>query len=456
MLKYHQSRQLVSIMTNKAKHAKEPTGNQLLVNISTLVDNSAIRTETIEGVEFTVLPSKTLPKNVVMNSILYDEKEVEAAISTLDMSPVTIGHPVVNGKFAPASDPISQAAYGILGAHNRVKGKTDDGRWVVEKLIPTEQLQNTERGKKLAEAIKHKRPIHTSTGVYLTKEPEIGVNAMGQEYTSRAKINRFDHDAILLNEVGAATPEQGVGLFVNADGEQEVEVMYCNLSSGEDFSLSSNAIRSMIDKAAKEANLFGDEEKAWGYVEDFNDTTAIFYSCDKMFSVDYKITNGEVEFVGELKEVSSQRSYTFGGVIGKIVDIVKSVVKSTGQDDESKMPMNNCREGEQVEKQEVQQMIADALAVNAEQTAKTVQDAVTAALAANKAATEQAEKDGLIQQVVNAKLLTEDAAKECGIAALRAMIANQKQPAFGLNANRAAGGDDEFAGYDFNAMMETK
>ena len=423
----------------------------LLVNISSMVVNGDITTETIEGVEFTVIPSRTLPPNVVMNSIMYPSDEVESAISTLDGSPVTMGHPVVNGKFAPAGDPISQAKFGLGGAFNRVKGRTDDGRWIVEKLIPVEQMQNTARGKKLADAIKHKMPIHTSTGVYLEKNPEVGVNSMGQEYTSVAKIIRFDHDAILLNETGAATPKQGVGLFVNADGEQEVEVMYCNLSSGEDFSLSSNAIRSMIDKAAKEANLFGDEEKAWGYVEDFNDTTAIFYSCDKMFSVDYKITNGEVEFVGELKEVSSQRSYTFGGVIGKIVDIVKSVVKSTGQDAESEMPMNNSREGEQVEKQEVQQMIADALAVNAEQTAKTVQDAVTAALAANKAATEQAEKDGLIQQVVNAKLLTEDAAKECGIAALRAMIANQKQPAFGLNANRAAGDNnaDPFADYKF-------
>mgnify|MGYP000482271395 FL=1 len=423
----------------------------LLVNISSMVVNGDITTETIEGVDFIVIPSKTLPKDVVMNSIMYPSDEVESAISTLDGSPVTMGHPVVNGKFAPAGDPISQAKFGLGGAFNRVKGRTDDGRWIVEKLIPVEQMQNTARGKKLADAIKHKMPIHTSTGVYLEKNPEVGVNSMGQEYTSVAKIIRFDHDAILLNETGAATPKHGVGLFVNADGEQEVEVMYCNLSSGEDFSLSSNAIRSMIDKAAKEANLFGDEEKAWGYVEDFNDTTAIFYSCDKMFSVDYKITNGEVEFVGELKEVSSQRSYTFGGVIGKIVDIVKSVVKSTGQDAESEMPMNNSREGEQVEKQEVQQMIADALAVNAEQTAKTVQDAVTAALAANKAATEQAEKDGLIQQVVNAKLLPEDAAKECGIAALRGLLANQKQPAFGLNANRAAGDNnaDPFADYKF-------
>lgn len=27
----------------------------------------------------------------------------------------------------------------------------------------------------------------------------------------------MDHDAILLDEVGAATPEQGVGMMVNAD-----------------------------------------------------------------------------------------------------------------------------------------------------------------------------------------------------------------------------------------------
>lgn len=432
----------------------------LLVNISTLVANSEIRTEVVEGISFTVLPSRTLPPNIVMNGILYDEKDVEASIGTLDMTPVTLGHPVVNGKFAPASDPISQAAYGILGAHNRVKGKTDDGRWVVEKLIPTEQLQNTERGKKLAEAIKHKRPIHTSTGVYLTKEPEIGVNAMGQEYTSRAKIDRFDHDAILLNETGAATPKQGVGLFVNADGEQEVEVMYCNLSSGEDFSLSSNKIRRKLEDAAKDACLFSSlsektDEDVYCEIDDYNEDTAIFYTRFGLYSVKYSITNGEIEFVGDIKKVETQRNYVFGGVIGKIVDIVKSVVKSTGQDDESKMPMNNNHEGTQVEKQEAEKMIADALAVNSQNMEQKIADAVTsgvaAALAANKAATEQAEKDGLIQQVVNAKLLTEDAAKECGITALRGLLANQKQPAFGLNTNRSAGNEnaDPFADYKF-------
>ncbi len=441
---------------NKAKHAKEPTGNQLLVNISTLVDNSAIRTETIEGVEFTVLPSKTLPPGIVMNGIMYPADEVKRTIDTLNMTPVTLGHPVVNGKFADAYDMMSQAKHGLSGAFNKVTGQAQDGSWLVDKYIPTEALQNSTRGKIVANAIAKEQPIHTSTGVYLSRVPELGTNAAGQEYEYKANIDTFNHDAILVGEIGAATPEQGVGIFVNADGEQEVEVMYCNLSSGEDFSLSSNQLRYKLEQAAKDAGLFNElfkdvEEKAYCYIEDYNEDTAIFYTCCGMHSVKYSITNSEIEFVGDIKKVETQRNYVFGGVIGKIVDIVKSVVKSTGQDAESEMSMNNSREGKQVEKQEVQQMIADALAVNAEQTAKTVQDSVTAALAANKAATEQAEKDGIIQQVVNAKLLTEDAAKECGIAALRAMIANQKQPAFSLNANRAAGNEnaDPFADYKF-------
>jgi hypothetical protein len=35
---------------------------------------------------------------------------------------------------------------------------------------------------------------------------------------------QFDHIAILLDEPGAGTPEEGVGMFVNADGQEgEVE-----------------------------------------------------------------------------------------------------------------------------------------------------------------------------------------------------------------------------------------
>lgn len=358
----------------------------LLVNISTLVANSEIRTEVVEGVSFTVLPSRTLPPNIVMNGILYDEKDVEANIGTLDGSPVTLGHPVVNGKFAPASDPISQAAYGILGAHNRVKGKTDDGRWVVEKLIPTEQLQNTERGKKLAEAIKHKRPIHTSTGVYLTKEPEIGVNAMGQEYTSRAKIDRFDHDAILLNEVGAATPEQGVGIFVNSDGEQEeTEVMY--------------------------VNAYDDKEL-------------------------------EGQFEIKVKGSMLERFLEF------MKTVVKSEPSDESQTVNKNREGNEVDETKVQEM--IANALAAQEAKSAEVIKQAIDGAVAAALAANAQTQAEAEKAQLVEQVVNAKLLPEDAAKECGVTALKAMLESnsQGQPAMGLRRGVPSAQDEDiFANY---------
>lgn len=362
--------------------------NKLLVNISSLVNNSEIRTETIEGVDFTVLPSKTLPPDIVMNGILYPADDVAKTIQTLDGSPVTLSHPVVNGKFADAYDMMSQAKHGLGGAFNKLRGQAEDGSWLVDKYIPTEQLQNTCRGKKLAEAIKNKQPIHTSTGVYLKRIPELGANAAGQEYKFRAEIDRFNHDAILLNEQGAATPEQGVGIFVNADGAQEeVEVMYANM----------------------------EEEPVEGKV------------------------------ILELK----------GGLLATLLDAIKNMVKSTPEQES----IQN-REGNNVEENKVQEMIANALAAQEAKTAeaisKAVSDGVAAALAANAQAQADAEKAKLVEQVVNAKLMTESAAKECGAVALQEMLENQKLPAAGLLPGYVANANDEFAGYDMNSFLGDK
>lgn len=424
----------------------------LLVNISTLVANSEIRTEVVEGIEFTVLPSKTLPPNIVMNEILYDADDVEAAIHTLDGSPVTISHPVIAGKFADAYLPLAQAKFGILGAHNKVRGKAADGSWLIDKYIPTEQLANSANGKKLAEAIKHEQPIHTSTGVYLTKIPEVGTNAAGQDYKSRAKIDKFNHDAILLNEVGAATPEQGVGIFVNASGEsEETEVMYVNLSSGDDFSMSSNGMRMKLQEAAQKQFNPENEDKIWIYVEDFNDNKAIVCRENKQFAVEYKMVGDDVEFVGELKKVESA-GFKFTEVIGRIVDKVISVVKSEPSDESQ--TVNKNREGNEVDETKVQEMIANALAAKEAEKAQAIKDAVeqgiAASLAANAQTQAEAEKAQLVEQVVNAKLLPEEAAKECGIAALKAMLEgnSQGQPAMGLRRGVASNQDEDiFANY---------
>jgi hypothetical protein len=73
----------------------------------------------------------------------------------------------------------------------------------------------TERGRRVIEAIEAGEPIHTSTGVLCIPVEQAGVNDRGIEYTWVATQIELDHDAILLDEEGANTPADGVGLLVN-------------------------------------------------------------------------------------------------------------------------------------------------------------------------------------------------------------------------------------------------
>jgi len=54
------------------------------------------------------------------------------------------------------------------------------------------------------------------------------VNEAGDEYTWVASNMQWDHDAILLNEIGANQPHQKVGMFTNSNGE-ECEALQVNL-----------------------------------------------------------------------------------------------------------------------------------------------------------------------------------------------------------------------------------
>ena len=72
------------------------------VNITTKVNSQSIRRETYNGREHLVLPSYTLPANVVMNGGLYTEDEINAHYQGLEGTLAPLGHPQVNGQFVSA------------------------------------------------------------------------------------------------------------------------------------------------------------------------------------------------------------------------------------------------------------------------------------------------------------------------------------------------------------------
>lgn len=191
-----------------------------LVQVVNKVNNAAIRRVNVPGKGlFYVVPSYTLPDNCVMNGGLYPAEEIAASFETLNDTPAPVGHPYnENGEYIPANSPDGILFFqcGIFNKNvQRVSDDTYGHRVYVEKWVHVETAMQSERGKRVIEAIDNGAPIHSSTGVVLEPVPEIGVNAQGKEYTWRATNMAFDHDCILLSEEGAATPDDGVGLLVN-------------------------------------------------------------------------------------------------------------------------------------------------------------------------------------------------------------------------------------------------
>jgi len=193
-------------------------GEQVRVNIRTLANTAAIRREKRNGRDVIIVPSATMPDDVVMNDILYPAAEIAKSFKSLERTPAPLGHPTINGAFVSARDP-EGINLGWIGAWNE-NVRQEDGRVLLDKVIDVEVANRTEAGKRVISAIEKGEPVHTSTGLLAMLDAANG--AVPHKF--EARDIEFDHDAILLDEEGAATPEQGVGMMVNSAGK-EIQVV---------------------------------------------------------------------------------------------------------------------------------------------------------------------------------------------------------------------------------------
>ena len=249
---------------------------KIRVNIRSVVNHASVREELdVNGRMCIVVPSKTLPDDVVMNEIRYPAAEIAKSFNTLEGTPAPMGHPIVRGNYVGVGHP--EAYPFISGAINR-NVKREDGTVHLEKWIDKEYA--TRNHPALIEAINKKQPIHTSTGLILERIPV--ANNDGYKYEAHNMV--FDHDAILLNEVGAATPDQGVGVFVNSAGDQ-YEVVNSVLSEG-----AADSTRAAIQAALP--------EDAW--LDDYDETTAVYdTNAGGKVAQTYTITDGVALLTGE-------------------------------------------------------------------------------------------------------------------------------------------------------------
>ncbi|EBR1860468.1 hypothetical protein BS860_24155 [Salmonella enterica] len=338
------------------------------VNVTSKVNSKAIRREQHNGREHWVVPSYTLPANVVMNGGLYPASEIDQHYTGLEGTLAPLGHPQVNGQFVSAFSP-EGLNVGYVGAWNK-NVKKSGNRVYVEKWIDTEVAKRTDDGKRLLERLEALEkgddvpPIHTSVAVFL-EELEANDEQKAQGASWVAKIHAMDHDAILLDEVGAATPEQGVGMMVNADLATPLKA-----NSGALVGETYRERERRLEKYAKDKFAPGEKEYAW--VADFTDSQAVIILNNgdpKVYG--YKSEGGKIVFDDTWTEVQRQSSWV------AVVNKLKSFF--TPQDNPAS---NHKTEGDMPLTTEdtelLRKIVGEAIAANNDATIKPLSESIAA------------------------------------------------------------------------------
>ncbi|WP_416777487.1 DUF2213 domain-containing protein [Xenorhabdus budapestensis] len=292
------------------------------IHVKSLALNSAnISTESLDGDAHIVIRGVVpVVDDVVMNGGLYPASEINKSYQSMEGKQVPYGHPKIDGQYISADMPRAVNQFHIGAWAENVR--KDGDRVMMDVKVNRRFAESSEKGKEFLARVddiiagNSADPIHVSAGLLLQREQNKG-KSKGKAYSWIARNMHFDHIAVLpASEPGAATPEEGVGMFVNADGEQ-VEVEQVNLSDAANCTQErlidktkfffSNAANFSFDDiySALRAKLKAiDTEDDWPYPETVWPDKFIYYHSGKTYRQKYLMNDdGTAELVGEPVEV---------------------------------------------------------------------------------------------------------------------------------------------------------
>lgn len=392
---------------------------------------------------------------IVMNSALYPADELKSGAASLNGKPAPAGHPKdASGRYISAlnGEALLNSYMGSICTNARHEG----GRTLTDILVNKAQASAHPDGKQLVDRLaivvngQNADPIHVSTGLACKMVTANGESA-GKKYNRIATGIEYDHLAILLNQSGAGTPEQGVGMFLNSEG-QEMEVETVNVNT-EPVDRRFEGVAGWLRKLLGNSDLSFDQiyeglraalpEGAWAR-EVFSKSVVYVDKADKLYRQDYAVdSTGSVALLGQPVEVVRKVEYepiTNSNEVDAVKDKILAALNAAGI---------------KTEGLDESQLLT---AYNALVT-KPVEDKLTAAnskiaeFEVNQRAAADAEVKALASELaVNSALTVEDLTK-LGLERLKELKANSKAAPVhvgGAKQNVA----NEFEGYDLNAEIK--
>lgn len=438
------------------------------VRILSVVNASAVSKSggiyTIKGVVGAV-------DDIVMNQMLYPADQLAKGVATMNGKPAPSGHPK-NAKGQHISATSGEALLSSYMGAVCVNARHEGGRSQWDIQVNEAQARAHPDGVKLVDRLdaaiagNNVDPIHVSTGLFVDAITANG-ESLGKKYTRIATNLQYDHLAILLNEQGAGTPEQGVGMFLNAAGEEEeIETVEVNTDPldlrGEGVLGGLKSIlRRLLGNGTPDLSfdqitgaLYTQLPKD-SWLRDVYDRYVVWTGTDgKFWKQDYSVSSdGSVAFSGNPVEVERRVDYVTvtNHKDDQVKETIIAALNAAGISGVAAMT-----DAQLLTAYNALQAKPHIDALNEAQTKLTAANAkvAEAELAANAA--KEAELTALATELAaNTSLKPEDF-KAMGLERCKELKANSKTAAPVTPAGGKAGDQDTFKNYDLNAINQEK
>jgi hypothetical protein len=261
--------------------------------------------------------------DIVMHRVLYPGAELRKGAPTLNGRVAPIGHPKNEaGQYisANSADALLTSYAGVVCKNARHEA----GRTLTDLYINAAMAKSHPKGAEVVawcEAAlngESPEPMHVSTGLIAEMVDRKG-ESRGKAYDRVATNIRYDHLALLPGAQGAASPEEGVGMFNDGDGNVQpvVTLQLPEVAEDRRFEGVTGWLRKLLGNGADELSFSQIErglqsslpEMSW--VREVFARYAIWVDKDgRMHRQDYTVaSDGSVAWAGSPQEVREERSY---------------------------------------------------------------------------------------------------------------------------------------------------
>jgi len=242
-----------------------------------------VRWETMEGRKYMVVPMVMAVETVMNGSngpLYYPADELSKFPQVWNYKPVVVYHPMINGKGTSACDPVilDKHKIGVIMGARWDGGKLKAEAWVEEdraKVVDDRVLNAIENG----------QTMELSIGLFADFEDVEG-DFNGKTYEGVVRNIRPDHLAVLPDQIGACSIEDGAGFIRNELSHQDVW----------------DQLQILIRESTK-----SDVADVW--VMEVFESYFVYELKDKLYRQDYSITDDKVALQGVPEQVVRKYEY---------------------------------------------------------------------------------------------------------------------------------------------------